>query len=172
MVSQPAEIQFGVRNADTRLFERSNRVIEEGSPPCNGRRRRRPPPDCCRSDVHSGKGRTSPTSGARRASSRSGRGAPPSHGGALQVVFSGNPRLDLLEQPAVPIRILERGKRVVAVSKGEAAERPDWWNKILGRASYHVGEDLCSTESERAWRIQVLRTWASGFGSRSSGMAL
>src|SRR5215217_1184437 len=55
----------------------------EGPPPCSDRRRLLPPLDCCRSDAPSDKARTSPTSDARRASSRSGRGALPSRGGAL-----------------------------------------------------------------------------------------
>jgi hypothetical protein len=60
--------------------------------------------------------------------SRRGRGAPPSRGGALQGLrrpwlvlvrlpfAAGKPRLDLLEQPAVPVRILERGKREVGTT--------------------------------------------------------
>jgi putative ABC transport system permease protein len=56
----------------------------DGPPPCNGWRRR-PPSDCCRSDAHSRMARTSPTIDVRRASFRSGRGAPPFRGGALQV---------------------------------------------------------------------------------------
>ena len=64
----------------------SNGIIgeeREGPPPCSDRRRLMPPLDCCRSDVRSDRMRTSPTSDARRASSRSGRGALPSRGGAL-----------------------------------------------------------------------------------------
>jgi hypothetical protein len=56
----------------------------EGPPPCSGRLLLLPPPDCRRSDARSGMARTSPTSDARRVSSRSVRGVPPSRGVALQ----------------------------------------------------------------------------------------
>jgi hypothetical protein len=91
------------------------------------RRLRRPPPDCYHSDGRSGRARTSPTSGARRASSHSGRGAPPSRGGALQgsgrpwlVLLSaaGQPLLDLLQQPTVAVGIVERGIRGVRTAFG------------------------------------------------------
>src|SRR6185503_1466326 len=54
--------------------------------PCSGLRRLLPPPNCCRFDARSGMARTSPTTGARRARSRSYDRAPPSHGGGLQVL--------------------------------------------------------------------------------------
>src|SRR5215471_13535846 len=56
----------------------------EGPPPCSGRLWRRPRPDCCRSDARLGRTRTSPTSYAWRASSRTGHGAPTFRGGVLQ----------------------------------------------------------------------------------------
>jgi hypothetical protein len=55
----------------------------EGLPPCSDQRRLLPPLDCCRSDAHSDRARTNPTSDARRVSSRSGRDALTSRGGAL-----------------------------------------------------------------------------------------
>ena len=60
-------------------------IVEErgGPPPYSDQRLLLPPPDCCRSDARSDKARTSPTIDAQRASSRSRRGALPSHGGAL-----------------------------------------------------------------------------------------
>lgn len=109
----------------------SNGIIweeREGLPPCSDRRRLLPPQNCCRSDARSDRPRTSPTSDARCASSRSGRGALPFRAGALprfqhpwhvvapSSLAARKPRLDLLEQPAVPVRILERGKRKVGTT--------------------------------------------------------
>src|SRR5262249_11056857 len=96
----------------------------EGPPPCGGRRR--PPLDCCRFDAHPGRARTSPTSGARRASSRRRRGAPPFRRGVLQGL-----RRPWLGATLSPWRVAGRRsvpahrRRASPVAAGVAREDPE-----------------------------------------------
>ena len=94
----------------------------EGPPPCSDRQRLLPHLDCYRSDAHSNRARTSPTNDARHASSQSGHvlcglAEEPYQDCNIRGLWSHQvslaarkSSLDLSEQPAVPIWILERGK--------------------------------------------------------------
>src|SRR4029434_3755922 len=115
------------------------------------------PPACFRADARSGRARTSPTSRAWDASSRSGRGAGPFRGGALlgarrpwPVLLlpfaAGKPLLDLLEQPAVPVRILERGKREVGTTFRVAPAAARVLHGVVARAA-GVVEDLANVDA-------------------------
>ena len=100
------------------------------------------PPDCCPVDARSGRARTSPTSGARRASSRSRRGAAPSRGETPQGLRRPWPALALTATrgPAAASGSLGAASRS---RPGPRTMRTRSRNDPRGRARRRVGSLRC-----------------------------